>query len=85
MGHAVEVLFALQIGLDKKDLDKAFIQLTLEFVTKQVSFSQTSSPLCVKCSSFTFCLCLNHKLNAEHDSLVSLSVFICTSKSCLYL
>jgi large subunit ribosomal protein L45 len=25
----------LQIGLDKNDLDKAFIQLTLEFVTKQ--------------------------------------------------
>lgn len=36
------MLFAVQIGLDKNDLDKAFIQLTLEFVTKQVSFYQTS-------------------------------------------
>jgi hypothetical protein len=39
------MLFSLQIGLDKNDLDKSFIQLTLEFVTKQVSFSQTFCPI----------------------------------------
>lgn len=27
-----------QIGIDRTDLSKAFIQLTLEFLTKQVSF-----------------------------------------------
>uniref|UniRef100_A0ACD5WPW0 Uncharacterized protein n=1 Tax=Avena sativa TaxID=4498 RepID=A0ACD5WPW0_AVESA len=31
----IRTLRARMIGLDKKDLDKAFIQLTLEFVTKQ--------------------------------------------------
>lgn len=32
---SIRTLRARMIGLDKKDLDKAFIQLTLEFVTKQ--------------------------------------------------
>nr|CAB3458812.1 unnamed protein product [Digitaria exilis] len=33
---SIRTLRARMIGLDKNDLDKAFIQLTLEFVTKQV-------------------------------------------------
>jgi len=76
LDHAVKVLFALQIGLDKKDLDKGFVQLTLEFVTKQVSFSQASKPLCLKAVHIPiFCLCLNYLLDAEHDSLISFYLF----------
>lgn len=54
-----QVLFILQIGLDKKDLDKAFIQLTLEFVTKQVSFSKVPSFCCgsVQLKYILFLIC----------------------------
>lgn len=30
--------FNFQIGVDKNDLDKAFVQLTIEFLTKQVMY-----------------------------------------------
>ena len=29
--------FVLQIGVDKNDLNKAFIQITMEFLTKEVN------------------------------------------------
>ncbi|KAL6657481.1 hypothetical protein ACP70R_005261 [Stipagrostis hirtigluma subsp. patula] len=40
---SIRTLRARMIGLDKNDLDKAFIQLTLEFVTKQNKFEAYNS------------------------------------------
>lgn len=39
--------FYLQIALDKNDLDKSFVQLTIEFTSKQASTS--SLVTCVTC------------------------------------
>lgn len=33
----------LQIGVDKNDVNKVFIQLTLEFLTKEVKYSTSIS------------------------------------------
>lgn len=35
------ILFPLQIGVDRNDTGKVFVQITLEFLTKQVSSKLT--------------------------------------------
>lgn len=42
--YAVD-MFLLQIAIDKDNLDKSFIQLTIEFVAKQVKLSSLFSNL----------------------------------------
>lgn len=37
-------LYHLQIGVDRNDLNKLFIQLTLEFLAKHVCFTLTLKP-----------------------------------------
>jgi hypothetical protein len=70
----------LQIGLDKNDHDKAFIQLTLEFVTKQVRLSKVESLLfnAIQLTYIVLLLYFNCCLNLNKFTISWLSMHIYT-------